>query len=136
MDCINKRAFVIQTYNSVFCIIFHMMQIPCLTGCKRRIRKTFEVKIWEEPLLVKKQTIPQQKALDLSFNLAPWKWAWHYHEAVTPSRRRTTFFTLRGPMLFAARGRDALLMMPRPLSGCQIKAEIQGFLLMYSLFLC
>ena len=41
------------------------------TGCKRRIRKTFEVKIWEEPLLVKKQTIPQQKALDLSFNLAP-----------------------------------------------------------------
>ena len=38
-------------------------------------------------------------------------------------------------MLFAARGRDALLMMPRPLSGCQIKAEIQGFLLMYRLFL-
>ena len=27
-------------------------------------------------------------------------------------------------MLFAVRGRDALLMMPRPLSGCQIKAEI------------
>ena len=38
-------------------------------------------------------------------------------------------------MLFAARGRDALLMMPRPLSGFQIKAEIQGFLLMYRLFL-
>ena len=48
-------------------------KLLCLnsTGCKRRIRKTFEVKIWEEPLLVKKQTIPQQKALDLSFNLAP-----------------------------------------------------------------
>ena len=30
----------------------------------------------KEPLLVQKQTIPQQKALDLSFNLAP----------VTPSR--------------------------------------------------
>jgi hypothetical protein len=35
-------------------------------------------------------------------------------------------------MLFAARGRDALLMMPRPLSRCQKKAEIKGFLLMYS----
>ena len=32
-------------------------------------------------------------------------------------------------------GRGALLIMPRPLSGCQIKAEIQGFLLMYRLFL-
>ena len=41
----------------------------------------------KEPLLVAKQTIPQQKALDLSFNLAPWKWAWHYQEAATPSRR-------------------------------------------------
>ena len=38
-------------------------------------------------------------------------------------------------ILFAASGRDALLMMPRPLSGCQIKAEIKGFLLMYCLFL-
>ena len=26
------------------------------------------------------------------------------------------------------------MIMPRPLSGCQIKAEIQGFLLMYRLF--
>ena len=41
----------------------------------------------KEPLLVQKQTIPQQKALDFSFNLAPWKWAWHYQEAATPSRR-------------------------------------------------
>ena len=48
---------------------------------------------------------------------------------------RRTFFTSRAPMLFAARGRDALLIMPRPLLGCQIKAEIKGFLLMYHLFL-
>ena len=41
----------------------------------------------------------------------------------------------RGPVLFAASGRDALLMMPRPLSRCQINAEIKGFLLMYHLFL-
>ena len=38
-------------------------------------------------------------------------------------------------MLFAARGRGSLLIMPRPLLGCQIKAEIKGFLLMYHLFL-
>ena len=38
-------------------------------------------------------------------------------------------------ILFAAGGRGALLIVPRPLLGCQIKAEIQGFLLMYRLFL-
>jgi hypothetical protein len=36
-------------------------------------------------------------------------------------------------MVFAASGRGALLKMPRPLSGCQIKAEIKGFLLRYRL---
>jgi hypothetical protein len=41
------------------------------TGCKSIFRKIFEFKIWKEPMLVVKQTIPQQKALDLSFNLAP-----------------------------------------------------------------
>ena len=41
--------------------------------------------------------------------------------------RKRTFFTPRAPMLFAARGRGALLMMPRPLLRCQIKAEIKGF---------
>ena len=39
-------------------------------------------------------------------------------------------------MLFAARRRGALLIMPRPLSGCQIKAETKGFLLVYRLFQC
>ena len=43
--------------------------------------------ILKEPLLVQKQTIHQRKALDLSFNLAPQKWAWHYQEAATLSRR-------------------------------------------------
>ena len=38
-------------------------------------------------------------------------------------------------MLFAVRGRGAVLMMPHPLLGCQIKAEIKGFLLMYRSFL-
>ena len=43
--------------------------------------------ILKEPLLKQKQTIHQQKALDLSFNLTPQKWAWHYQEAATPSCR-------------------------------------------------
>ena len=37
-------------------------------------------------------------------------------------------------MLFAARGRDSSMVMPHPLLGLQMKAEIQGFLLMYRLF--
>ena len=41
----------------------------------------------KEPLLVQKQPIHQRKALDLSFNLTPQKWAWHYQGAATPSRR-------------------------------------------------
>ena len=52
-----------------------------------------------------------------------------------PHRRQELKNTPRGPILFAASGRDALLMMPRPFLGCQIKAEIKGFLLMYRLFL-
>ena len=43
--------------------------------------------ILKEPLLVQKQTTHQQKALDFSFNLTPWKWAWHYQEGATPPRR-------------------------------------------------
>ena len=41
--------------------------------------------ILKEPLLVQKQMTPQQKALDLSFNLTPQKWAWHNYEGATPS---------------------------------------------------
>ena len=47
-----------------------------------------------------------------------------------PHRRQEVKNPPRGPMLFAARGRGAVLRMPRPLLGCQIKAEIKGFLLM------
>ena len=39
-------------------------------------------------------------------------------------------------MLFAAGGRGTLLVVTRPLLGCQIKAEIKGFLLSCCLFLC
>ena len=85
------------------------------TGCKSQFRKIFEFKNWKEPMLVLKQTIPQQKALDLSFNLAPWKWAWHYHEGATPSCPKITLFTQNAPLLFAASRRDTLLILPPPL---------------------
>jgi hypothetical protein len=41
------------------------------TGCKSDIWKKVQVNILKESLLVLKQTIHQQKALDLSFNMAP-----------------------------------------------------------------
>jgi hypothetical protein len=41
----------------------------------------------KEPLLVHKQTIHQQKALDLSFLETESLRAWHYQEDATPARR-------------------------------------------------
>ena len=105
------------------------------TGCVRQNENPTNFKIVKELLLVQNHRIHQQKALDFSFNLKPWKWAWHDQEGVTPSRPPKPFFTSRAPTLFAARGRGALLIMPRPLSGSQMKAEIQGFLLMYRMVL-
>ena len=37
----------------------------------RHFEKNSQVFFNKEPLLIQKQTIPQQKALDLSFNLRP-----------------------------------------------------------------
>ena len=47
--------------------------------------------ILKEPLLVQKQTLHQQKALDFRFFLAPWKWAWHCQEGVMPIWRKKHF---------------------------------------------
>ena len=55
------------------------------TGWISHIWKKVQANILREPLVLLKQTMPQQKALDLSFNLAPWKWAWQYQEGVTMS---------------------------------------------------
>ena len=43
------------------------------TGCNSDIWKKVQVNILKEPLLVLKQTKHQRKALDFSFNMAPWK---------------------------------------------------------------
>ena len=52
-----------------------------------------------------------------------------------PHRRQEVKNPPRPPILFMARRRGALLIMPRPLSGCQIKSKTKGFLLRYRLFL-
>ena len=57
------------------------------TGCGSHFRNPRPFKILKKPFLVLKQTLHQQKALYLSFNLTPWKWAWHYQEGATPPRR-------------------------------------------------
>mgnify|MGYP007048741173 CR=1 FL=1 len=58
---------------------------------------------------------------------------WHYHEAVTPSGREK-HRCARGKKSFStARGRDSSMVMPHPLLGWQMKAEIKGFLLRYRL---
>ena len=91
--------------------------------------------ILKEPLLLQKLTIHQQKALNFSFNLAPWKWAWHYQEGATPSRREKHRCAWGKKRFWVAGGLGSLMIMPRPLLGCQIKAEIKGFLMRYCLFL-
>ena len=43
--------------------------------------------ILKEPLIVQKQMIHKQKALDITFNLTPLKWAWHHQDGATPACR-------------------------------------------------
>ena len=87
--------------------------------------------ILKEPLLVQKQTIHQQKALDLSYlepegqgqGIIMRAWQCHRKQRVKNPPRTCK----KSKMLFAARGRDALLIMPRPLSGSQIKLRSRAF---------
>ena len=71
----------------------------------------------KEPLLVQKQILHQQKALDLSY-LEPKgqgrgliKRAWPFHRR---QRVKNHFADFCGPMPFAPRRRGALLIVPRP----------------------
>ena len=90
--------------------------------------------ILKETMLVQKQLIHQKKALDLSFNFAPWNWAWHYQKCATASHRKKHRFAW-GKKSYSRTGeRGSLMVMPYPLLGCQIKAEIKDFLLKYCLF--
>ena len=58
-------------------------------NCKKIFPPVF-FNILKEPLLVQKQTIPQQKALILSFLQLESLWACHYQEGSTPTCRKKT----------------------------------------------
>ena len=83
------EQLLVYFYNTAvennFLIITRNSTTIYITGCNSDIWKKVQANILKNPLVLLKQTMPQQKALDLSFNLAPWKWVWHYQEAVTPS---------------------------------------------------
>ena len=60
--CLKKHLVVISLTDKM---------LGVYTGCKSDIWKKVQVNILKKPLVVLKQTIHQQKALDLSFNMAP-----------------------------------------------------------------
>ena len=57
-------------FNDFYTIVSGHFFAIC-TGCNSDIWKKIQANILREPLVLLKQTIPQQKALDLSFNLTP-----------------------------------------------------------------
>ena len=108
--------------------------VKSYTGWISDIWKKIQANILREPLVLLKQTIPQQKALDLSLNLTLRKWAWHYQEGATFPRREKHRCAWGKKSCSTAGGRDSSMVMPHPLLGWQMKAEIKGFLLRYRLF--
>ena len=77
-----------------------------------------------------------KKALKFSFLQLESLRAWHYQEGTTPPRNEKHRCAWGKKSYFGAGGRGALLIMPRPLLWCQIKAAIKGFLLRYRLLQC
>ena len=59
---------------------------------------------------------------------------WHGQEGATLSRCEKHRSVWGKKSYFRAGGRGSLMVMPYPLLGCQIKAEIKDFLLKYCLF--
>ena len=85
--CTSNGSFIIlKKAEDFFFEIRLFPQFLKMTKIKNIFSPAF-FNILKEPYVVKKQTIHQQKALDLSFNLTPWKWAWHHQEGATPPRR-------------------------------------------------
>ena len=61
---ISKKSLELLLRKSEFKLFYY-------TGCKSPKDTFSKINILKEPLLAQKQTISQQKALDLSFNLTP-----------------------------------------------------------------
>ena len=77
------------------------------TGCASHFGNPTNFKIVKEPLLVQKQILHQQKALDLSFNLAHLKWTWHGQEGATFSRREKYRFACGKKVILGQEGMTA-----------------------------
>ena len=101
------------------------------TGCVIQNENPTKFKIVKKPLLIQKQTLQQQKAI-WSLNDKGGALSWGRGNVIEDKKSKTLHAPVKNQqkMLFAVRRRGTLIIMPRPLSGCQIKAEIQTFLLM------
>ena len=82
-----KESIFVSIHHKGFLYVYLITycKVVSSTRCGSHFENPTNFKILKEPLLVQKQTLHQQKALDLSFNLKPWKWVWRYHEGVTMS---------------------------------------------------
>ena len=118
-----------------FTILTTFTSLVCLQGVKVNSGKSLGSKFGRIQCLHCNKRYLSRKSLISALIWHPESGCGTIRRLPRPHRRQEVKNPPRGPMLFAARGRDALLIMPRPLSGCQMKAEIKGFLLMYRLFL-
>ena len=106
-----------------------------LQGVKGESGKSLSSKFGQNQCLYYNKQYISRKPLISAFIWHPESGRGNIRRAWPCHRRQRVKNPSRAPMLFAARERGGLLVMPRPLSGCQMKAEIQGFLLIYCLFL-
>ena len=81
-------------------LIFHIIN----TGCDGHFWNPVVFNILKEPLHIQKQTLHQQKALNLRFKMAPWKWVWHYQRGMMMTCRKRTFLPTH---TYAFRGKQA-----------------------------
>ena len=69
LDCFYASGYILKTQGTRTNSLGMMSMVG--TGCVRQNENHANFKIVKKVLLVLKQTIPQQKTLDFSFNLAP-----------------------------------------------------------------
>ena len=91
----SKTEPVTFSFRKLHSIVY--LQIQCLQGVKAYSEKIFVFKIWKETMLVLKQTIHQQKALDLSFNLIPWNGRGIIRRAPRPLAAKSIFCWILWP---------------------------------------
>ena len=97
------------------------------TGCRSHFENLTNFKIVKEPLLLRKQTLHQQKVLDFSFHLAPWKEAWHYQEGLTMTCRTRTFLPHAHLCFSRRRGVAPFWYIHAHFQGAKLKLRSRAF---------